>query len=389
MLKRHGSSVELLPHDVVELILERLPVDSLLRFNSVSKKWKSTIESPRFQQRQFTRRRQLRAPDVLCVPLGYGSEDGLVDEDTDAIRFLFGSSKASTVWFHVSGMFFCYGSCDGLLCLYSLYEKCASVVVNPATRWCRSFLMSNVQHLIVEKLNRSELAAYPLPRLGFGKEKVKGGKYKPVYLYNSFEFKRDNVTTCEVFDFSTNTWRYVVPSSPYRILGHCEPVYLDGSLYYLTKEETEVLPFEVKLLSMVIHTKTFHVVCKVPVAHPHSPDSFNINMCILDDRLCVSERSWPTQDIWSFDGGANKTWTKMCSIDFTQSASLFKESSFARSSIGLSPIAILDKNKLLLRGNDYLRTLVVYDLHTKSFDLLFKPTKPIGSVYYFESLFSF
>ncbi|CAN6864360.1 unnamed protein product [Brassica oleracea] len=34
MLKRHR---QLLPHDVVELILERLPVVSLLRFKSVSK----------------------------------------------------------------------------------------------------------------------------------------------------------------------------------------------------------------------------------------------------------------------------------------------------------------------------------------------------------------
>lgn len=46
MLKQHGLSVESLPHDVVELILERLPVDSLLRLKSVSKNWKSTISIP-------------------------------------------------------------------------------------------------------------------------------------------------------------------------------------------------------------------------------------------------------------------------------------------------------------------------------------------------------
>ncbi|CAF2051404.1 BnaA09g47820D [Brassica napus] len=116
MLKQHGLSVESLPHDVVELILERLPMDSLLRLKSVSKNWKSTIDSRRSQQGQFIHRRQSRGPDVLCVPLGYGS-----DEDAYAIRFVFGrcSSKASTVWFPVSRNLFCYGSCDGLLCLYS------------------------------------------------------------------------------------------------------------------------------------------------------------------------------------------------------------------------------------------------------------------------------
>ncbi|CAF2115929.1 F-box protein At1g11270-like [Brassica napus] len=385
MLRRHNASVELLPHDVVELILERLPVDSLLRFKSVSKKWKSTTDSGRFQQGQFLRRRQSRGPDVLCLPLSD-------DEDTDATRFAFGSSKASTVWFPVSRKLFCYGSCDGLLCLCSLYEQSASVVVNPATRWHRSFPLSNVQHLIIEKNNKSEVA-YPLPRLGFGKDKVTG-TYKPVYLYNSFEFKLDNVTTCEVFDFRTNAWRYVVPSSPYRILGHYEPVYLDGSLYYLTKEETEVLPFsfpaetsfEVKLLSLDLHTETFQVICKAPFVQPHSSDLYSITMCILDDRLCVSEKNWPNQEIWSFDG-ANKTWTVMCSIDLTESVSLFEERSFARSSIAQPSIALVDKNKLLLRGNDYFHTLFIYDLHTKSFDLLFKPPKPVGPVYYFESLF--
>ncbi|RID48698.1 hypothetical protein BRARA_I05194 [Brassica rapa] len=358
MLKQHGLSVESLPHDVVELILERLPMDSLLRLKSVSKNWKSTIDSRRSQQGQFIHRRQSRGPDVLCVPLGYGS-----DEDAYAIRFVFGrcSSKASTVWFPVSRNF-------------------DIVVVNPATRWHQSFPLSNVQHFSIEKYNKCEFA-YPLiPRLGFGKDKVTG-TYKPVYLYNSHDFKLGNVTTCEVFDFRTNAWRYVVPSSPYRIFGHYEPVYLDGSLYDLIKEETE-------LLSLDLHTETFQGICKGPFVRPLPYNPYSITMCILDDRLCVSEKVWPIQEIWSFDG-ANKTWMKMCSINLTRSVFLFEENSLVRSSMSQLPIAILDKNRLLLRGNyDLLHTLVIHDLYTKSFDLLFKPTKRVGTFYYFESLFS-
>ena len=44
-LKRHGEELLRLPEDVVELILERLPVKSLLRFRTVSKKLKSAIDS--------------------------------------------------------------------------------------------------------------------------------------------------------------------------------------------------------------------------------------------------------------------------------------------------------------------------------------------------------
>ncbi|CAN7003262.1 unnamed protein product [Brassica oleracea var. botrytis] len=52
ILKRHREELQLLPDDVVELILERLPVKSLLRFRTVSKKLKSAIDSRRFQERQ-------------------------------------------------------------------------------------------------------------------------------------------------------------------------------------------------------------------------------------------------------------------------------------------------------------------------------------------------
>lgn len=45
MASSSNLSMASFPHDVVELILEKLAVKSLLRFKSVSKQWKSTIES--------------------------------------------------------------------------------------------------------------------------------------------------------------------------------------------------------------------------------------------------------------------------------------------------------------------------------------------------------
>ncbi|KAG7564799.1 F-box domain [Arabidopsis suecica] len=371
-LKRHRSSVVelLLPHDVVELILERLPVESLLRFKSVSNKWKSTIASRCFQERQFIRRMQSRGPDVLFVYLTCFGDDGL---NTDARRIVqFGSSIVRTVRFPASGSMICHGSCDGLLCIYCF--EVPSVVVNPATGWSQRFPLSNIQQLLIDKYNKGTVG-FSYPELGFGKDKFTG-TYKPVWLYNSSEFGLDNVTTCEVFDFSTNAWRYVLPASPYRILAYHTPVYLDGSLYWFTECE------ETKLLSFDLHKETFQVISKAPFSHLRDP--CNVTMCILDNRLCVSEKNWPTQDMWSFDSsGDHKTWKKMYSIDLTKTFSWFGEPKFP-----LSPIAILEKNKLLLQSRDCFDPLVIHDLHTKSYDLLFKSTKPIGSVYYFQSLFS-
>lgn len=114
LLKRHRSSEEeLLPHDVIELILERLPVQALLVFRSVSKKWKSTIDSRRFKERRLQRRRQSRGVYVLflCV----NGENTLKRADNRV--FIFGSSVGRIP---NSGPLFCYGSCDGIVCLYGM-----------------------------------------------------------------------------------------------------------------------------------------------------------------------------------------------------------------------------------------------------------------------------
>ncbi|CAH8384005.1 unnamed protein product [Eruca vesicaria subsp. sativa] len=376
--KRHGSSLsvefEFLPHDVIELILERLPVESLRRFRSVSKKWRSTIDSPRFQERQLNLRKQSRGHDLLFVAI---HED---PPDDAAAPLVLGASSCTfrTVKFPFPNLLLCYGSCDGLVCLFCMDTP--NVVVNPATQWHRTFPFSSVQRLIIDRYNIKR-RFYPLTcQLGFGKDnKLSSGgtyKYKPVWLYNSSEFGLDNVTTCEVFEFSTDTWRYVVPASPYRILEFQKPVYFDGSLYWLTDcEETKVLSFH-------LHTETFQVICKTPFADAPA-DTGCVILFILDNCLCASEKSWPTQVIWSLDD-SSKTWKKMCSIDLTDTLPWFNNSC----PLVPLPVAILEKNKLYLQSRRGLEPLVLHDLHTKSYEVVSTPTTPGDCIYYFESLFS-
>ncbi|KAG7572367.1 F-box-like domain superfamily [Arabidopsis suecica] len=365
LLKRHRSceEEELLPHDVIELILETLPVEALFVSRFVSKKWKSTIDFRRFKERRLQRRRQSRGVHVLflCV----NGENTLKRDDNRV--FSFGSSVARTGRIPYSGPLFCYGSCDGIICLYGIHTP--SIVVNPATGWHQNFPLCSYQELYIPRFDRKHVN-FPSPKLGLGKDKFTG-TYKPVWFYNSSVFGLDNATTCELFDFTTNAWRFVVPASPYQINAYHKPVYLDGSLYWFTDCE------EPKVLSLDFHTETFQVICKAPFAHPCDPRQ--LTMCILDNRLCVSEKKWPTQVIWSFHS-SGKTWNQMCCIDLTQTFSWFGVPEFA-----LSPIAIMDKGKLLLQGRDTSHALVIHDLHTKSYDFLFKPTRPVGSVQYVES----
>ncbi|KAH0939644.1 hypothetical protein HID58_007105 [Brassica napus] len=263
-LKRHREELLRLPEDVVELILERLPERQQLIHMS-------------------------RGPDILFVSTNVYDDDGRLVKrvnDLDARRFAFGSSSAYTV--HVptnwGGTSVCHSNCDGLLCLYSIYNPSVCVVMNPATRW-------------------------------------------------------------------------------------------HGSLYWLTDCEEEP-----KVLSFDLHTETFYVICDAPFAHVLDP--WSVTICILDNRLCVSKKAWPTQDIWSFQY-SNMTWTKMCSIDLTQTFSWLGEPEWS-----LEPIAILDKHKLLLQGRDYRGAIFILDLLTNSYHLLVKPSYSPISLCYSQSLFS-
>ncbi|KAL0666703.1 hypothetical protein Bca4012_029407 [Brassica carinata] len=349
---------------VIDLILEKLPVVSLLRSKSVSKTWKATIESPSFKQRQLLiTLRKSRGPDILYVT-GFGNEEEILEEG----NIMVGSCEIRSLKFPTRSDKVCYGACDGLVCLFS--NRNPSVVFNPATRWRRSFPHSRVQPRIISK---KRVCHTREPQLGFGKDKVRG-TYKPVWLFNSSEFGLDNATTCEVFDFTTNAWRYVLPASPYRILEGQKPVYFDGSLYWLTE------CVETKLLSFDLHTETFQVICNAPFSHV--PDPRLLVLCILDNRLCVSLKIYPTttQVIRSLDG----TWKQMCSIDLTKTT-FHDLPYFPRPA--LLPIAIVDETILLL-GYSCGSPLVIHDLHTKSYVFDSFPKMLEYPLCYFPSLFS-
>ncbi|CAF1919999.1 BnaC02g35180D [Brassica napus] len=100
-LKRHREELQLLPDDVVELILERLPVKSLLRFWTVSKKLKSAIDCRRFQERQQLIQMSRSGPHVLFVSLNCYDDDGRLSKREEDRSFVFGSTTSTAYTFRV------------------------------------------------------------------------------------------------------------------------------------------------------------------------------------------------------------------------------------------------------------------------------------------------
>ncbi|CAA7036165.1 unnamed protein product [Microthlaspi erraticum] len=376
--------MESLPHDVVELILERLPVKSLLRFKAVSKEWRSTIESSFFQERQLVQRKQSGDPDVLMVPKTPFHAVG-PDLMEPLITLVLGSSASVKIPSPLEKTHYlvCKNTCDGLVCVYQTCEPC--LVFNPTTRWHRTLPLYELQKYVIGLGKEWYFKLSPsFFNLGFGKDKLTG-TYKPVCLYNSKEIGRQNATTCEVFDFCTNSWRYVTPAAPYRINNHSNPVYVDGSLHWLTEcKETNVLSFD-------LHKESFQVVSKAPFADLLP---YEMVLCNLDERLCVSALKWPEQVIWSFSSG-NKSWEQMYSLDldYTYRCHDIPTRLFAPHIYALMPLALLhgekEKKKKLLFYDDVLsRKLVIYDPETKSCDAAYSAEVIGYTVCYFQSLFS-
>ncbi|ESQ29909.1 hypothetical protein EUTSA_v10012265mg, partial [Eutrema salsugineum] len=349
------------------LILERLAVNSLLRFKAVSKQWKSTIESPVFEERQLKKRQQSGDPDVLLVsgcphPPDIESLRTLVLGSSSSVKIPTPWEKENNTQYFVS-----FDSCDGLVCLY--HHKQSGFVVNPTTRWFRPLPLCQFQQLMIDLRESYFELGHSFFKLGFGKD-ISRGTYKLIWLYNSLEIGLENATTCEVFDFSTNAWRYVTPASPYRIAGCADPVFVHGSLHWFTEcQETKVLFFD-------LHTEAFQVVSKASFAANPERTPYDIVMLI-----------------WSFNS-SNNTWDKICSINLLVISIIYGSPTLC----AFHPLALLDgknntnkkkkKKELLFYDLVQMKTLMTHDPETENDLVVFDAESTGYSVCYFQSLIS-
>uniref|UniRef100_A0A0E0ET86 F-box domain-containing protein n=1 Tax=Oryza meridionalis TaxID=40149 RepID=A0A0E0ET86_9ORYZ len=118
----------LLPQDIVELILVRLPVSTLLRCHGVCKQWDGIIRDPQFAMAHIQcapRRPLFFFQGENLVHLLYPSEAILFDEAWSPSKWVVPVIEPDD--------FLC-ASCNGLICLYS--DKSTIKIANLATGEC-------------------------------------------------------------------------------------------------------------------------------------------------------------------------------------------------------------------------------------------------------------
>ncbi|KAI9112556.1 hypothetical protein K1719_016479 [Acacia pycnantha] len=208
-----------LPKEIMENILRRLPVKSLIRYKSVAKSWRTQITNPSFIARKFEFYDSVTENSRLRLILGWDEKPCISlisdQEPIDVEVPLPEKDDVSFIWV--------YGQCNGIFCLYAVYGgdkagRFSLILWNPGTR---------------------EVKVLPAPHnhskgiiFGFGIDPVTKD-YKVVQLGNlAFEGRKQILV--EVYSLSTDSWRTLDSVVPAHLLGfpRCR-AYLNGFYHWI------------------------------------------------------------------------------------------------------------------------------------------------------------
>ncbi|XP_010528825.1 PREDICTED: putative F-box protein At2g02030 [Tarenaya hassleriana] len=255
-----------IPNQLLEEILSNLPVESLLRFVSVSKRWRSMIRSRHLVEKHMTRHRCLPRR-IIFFALKERKDDHEYDiylksfvregGDGPALRSYFLSRR-----FQPPLRF--SGSCDGLVCFN---DQISAYVINPATRELRELPPANFQVNPSDTTPSNPIRTVVVCRnchvkeisrtsVGFGRDNITR-TYKVVLLYR--EGNEDGyITKCEVFSLDTALWRRIDPPIHGVINPTPKPIYKSGCLYWFAYIY-EGPGWKLKVIAFDLHKESFHM----------------------------------------------------------------------------------------------------------------------------------
>ncbi|CAH8347398.1 unnamed protein product [Eruca vesicaria subsp. sativa] len=299
------------PEELEEEILLRMPLKSILRFKTVSKRWRSILESRSFAERRM--KAANKNPKILAV--GDQSRFKLDAGEIDVVCLGGEAAKRPSL------------TCEGLVCIP--VPGCVNIL-NPSTEEYISFptgtdpVTTRFDYIF---FTASWWNIFPgCCAMGFGKDEV-NGDYKVVRMFF------DPIFHCEILNVSIGEWKLIKPP-PYRVDPRRKSVYLNGSIYWL-----EMLDID-SILALDLHTEEFRDV-------PVPPESTDLDQIVnLENRLAIAipgtEPDW-TLVLWTLDA-QEKTWT----LTYTIRLRLYDREPYK---VWFRPVAVCKEGNLLFCDN--------------------------------------
>ncbi|KAJ0428300.1 putative F-box domain-containing protein [Helianthus annuus] len=288
-----------IPFEIQAEIMKRLPVRSLIQFRSVSKQWKSLIDSSDFISHYSSQQQHLLTRYVNLGSL-HPTYLSIVDDHT------FPRHRVSlTVPLSVNLLKNCeiIGTSSGLLCLYGpVFESVMAVIWNPAIR---KFVAVGVRNLTFRTV------------LGFG---VCRETADPKIVKITCKDDREDVeSVVEVFTLSSRAWRNPGTNLPRKSikLGLFGSQVVDGCLYWLATDRiTTDGGFNIFniIISFDMTSEEFREV--------NLPDDLSrlrgikLSLSKVRESLVVVEDvGHGIEAIWMMDDGVSKSFTKLFTVN--------------------------------------------------------------------------
>ncbi|XP_023640393.1 F-box/LRR-repeat protein At2g43260 [Capsella rubella] len=283
--------------NVLEELFLRLPLKSLGRFKSVSKEWKSILESKWFVERHLSLAKS--RPNIL---LAYHCDCGVSTSILNGLQHFLWSLEFVYLHCDATRPSMSY---DGLVC----FPKAELVdVVNPSTGQLRRFHCPSLLNPCPNsaKFHEESWTTY-FPgycAMGFGRDSVKGC-YKVVRIFR-------NPNYCDILDVNTGEWRKLWKPSRYKVDVGRKSTCVDGSIYWL---RIHVSGSIYTILALDLHLEEFRAVPRPPLP---KGIVFEAQIVNINDRLAIAMPvSHPLHqyelEIWSMDSH-KETWSKTHSI---------------------------------------------------------------------------
>ncbi|KAL6641160.1 hypothetical protein ACP70R_019341 [Stipagrostis hirtigluma subsp. patula] len=268
-----------IPDDVLEEVLLRLPVKSLLRFKSVCKSWRDTIASPRFERCQL-QLSKARRPSMLIMPLRWTTPPLRMDK----IRFFAYPGHGTTaelvqekLW--STGVENCRRPihCDGLVVAAAVLSP-QIFVCNPATKELVALPAGTLDY------------CYGYQKVGFGVD-PSTAKYKVVRIFWRYcnEAMTDYSVGCEVFTLGSRAWKPAA-DPPYMVKS-MNPVCLPGAIYW----SVCLTPFTQGMLRFDLQNEDF---TEFPAPTCMELADFHSSMIELAGKLCYAHAPGHTVQLW-------------------------------------------------------------------------------------------
>ncbi|KAF5823755.1 putative F-box domain-containing protein [Helianthus annuus] len=340
-----------IPFDIQVEIIKRLPIRSLIRVRSVSKVWKSVIESSDFIV-DYTVHNHDQPQHLLIRYDNLYSEEtyvSIVDDDT------FPQNKVSIIVPPSVNLLwdsFVVGASHGLVCLFGYYRNhddaeyysgtAMAVLWNPSIRKSVAIAVPDVDWPAGTNFGFGVCPATSDPKI--------------VKITDTHTHKRMKGVSCsrhwlvEVFSLSSRVWRSSVGNlsdNLFEIKWPHSQVIIDGSVYWFgTKISTSDTKFEL-FISFDLSTEEFREIYLPNTLAFHDP--MYMYLFKLCDSLIVLQE-WSMNGIykvWMMDNGDSKSFTNLCNVNIPNLSSC--------------PLEFRRNGELMMRLTDDSDALIVYN----------------------------